>query len=78
MSKKVGSAMFFVLLAGLIWTFGPLIVRKINNAELIPWQYSLIRGSAIFLILSINLNYLVVRNFVFKGNEYVAPAKSRS
>ena len=50
MSKnKVSSAMFFVLLAGLIWSFGPLIIRNINNAELIPWQYSLIRGSAIFL-----------------------------
>ena len=55
MSKKVSSAMFFVLLAGLIWSFGPLIVRNINNAELIPWQYSLIRGLAIFLILNIYL-----------------------
>ena len=56
MSKnKVSSAMFFVLLAGLIWSFGPLIVRNINNAELIPWQYSLVRGSAIFLILNIYL-----------------------
>ena len=55
MSKKVSSAMFFVLLAGLIWSFGPLIVRNINNAELIPWQYSLIRGSVIFLILNIYL-----------------------
>ena len=55
MSKKVSSAMFFILLAGLIWSFGPLIVRNINNAELIPWQYSLIRGSAIFLILNIYL-----------------------
>ena len=56
MSKKqVSSAMIFVLLAGLIWSFGPLVVRNINNAELIPWQYSLIRGSAIFLILNIYL-----------------------
>ena len=56
MSKKqVSSAMFFILLAGLIWSFGPLVVRNINNAELIPWQYSLIRGSAIFLILNIYL-----------------------
>ena len=53
--NKVSSAMFFVLLAGLIWSFGPLVVRNINNAELIPWQYSLIRGSAIFLILNIYL-----------------------
>ena len=56
MSKnKVSSAMFYVLLAGLIWSYGPFIVRNINNAELIPWQYSLIRGSAIFLILNIYL-----------------------
>ena len=47
--------MFFVLLAGLIWSFGPLVVRNIDNAETIPWQYSLIRGSAIFLILNIYL-----------------------
>jgi len=56
MSKnKVNLAMFFVLIAGLIWSFGPYIVRNINNAELIPWQYSLIRGSTIFLILNIYL-----------------------
>tara|TARA_Y100001970_G_scaffold51574_1_gene65228 strand:- start:7953 stop:8846 length:894 start_codon:yes stop_codon:yes gene_type:complete len=66
--KKVNSAMFFILLAGLIWSFGPLIVRNINNAELIPWQYSLIRGSAIFLILNI---YLFLNEGIkFKNNYY--------
>ena len=65
MSKnKVSSAMFFVLLAGLIWSFGPFIVRNINNAELIPWQYSLIRGSAIFLILNIYLFLNEGKNFI--------------
>ena len=65
MSKnKVSSAMFFVLLAGLIWSFGPLIVRNINNAELIPWQYSLFRGSAIFLILNIYLFLNEGKNFI--------------
>ncbi len=64
MSKsKISSAMFFVLLAGLIWSFGPFIVRNINNAELIPWQYSLIRGSAIFLILNIYLLLLEGKKF---------------
>ena len=68
MSKnKVSSAMFFVLLAGLIWSFGPLIVRNINNAELIPWQYSLIRGSAIFLILNI---YLFLNEGIKFTNNY--------
>ena len=65
MSKnKVSSAMFFVLLAGLIWSFGPFIVRNINNAELIPWQYSLIRGSAIFLILNMYLFLNEGKNFI--------------
>ena len=56
MSKnKISSAMFFVLLAGLIWSFGRLVVRNMDNAELVPWQYSLVRGSAIFIILNIYL-----------------------
>ncbi len=56
MSKnKISSAMFFILLAGLIWSFGPLVVRNMDNAELVPWQYSLIRGSAIFIILNLYL-----------------------
>ena len=52
---KVTSAMFIVLIAGLIWSFGPLVVRNIDNAELIPWQYSFFRGSTIFLILNLYL-----------------------
>ena len=64
MSKnKVSSAMFFVLLAGLIWSFGPFIVRNIDNAETIPWQYSLFRGFTIFLILNIYL-------FLNEGNKF--------
>ena len=56
MSKnKISSAMFFVLLAGLIWSFGPLVVRNMDNADLVPWQYSLIRGTAIFIILNLYL-----------------------
>ena len=47
--------MFFVLLAGLIWSLGPLVVRNVDSAELVPWQYSLIRGSAIFIILNLYL-----------------------
>ena len=54
-TNRINSAMFFVLLAGLIWSFGPLVVRNMDNAELVPWQYSLIRGSAIFIILNLYL-----------------------
>jgi len=56
--------MFIVLIAGLIWSFGPLVVRKIDNAELIPWQYSFFRGSTIFLILNLYL-------FVNEGKKFL-------
>ena len=55
MSKKIKSAMFVVLIAGLFWSFGPLVVRNIDNAQLIPWQYLFFRGFVIFLILNIYL-----------------------
>ena len=66
MSKnKISSAMFFVLLAGLIWSFGPLVVRNMDNAELVPWQYSLIRGTAIFIILNLYL-------FLTEGSKFTS------
>ena len=33
-----------VLLAGILWSFGPLVVRHIDQPELVPWQYLLGRG----------------------------------
>ena len=36
---KNSSAIIIVLIAGLFWSFGPLVVRYIDNAHLIPWQY---------------------------------------
>ena len=61
---KVTSAMFIVLIAGLIWSFGPLVVRNIDNAELIPWQYSFFRGSTIFLVLNLYL-------FLNEGKKFI-------
>ena len=52
---KINSAIFVVLIAGLFWSFGPLVVRNIDNAQLILWQYLFFRGSVIFLILNIYL-----------------------
>ena len=40
-----------VLLAGLIWSFGPLVVRYMNEPNLVPWQYIFARGLTIFLII---------------------------
>ena len=33
-----------VLFAGLIWSFGPLVVRYMNDPHLVPWQYIFGRG----------------------------------
>ncbi len=52
---KNSSAILIVLIAGLFWSFGPLVVRYIDDAELIPWQYLFFRGSIIFLVLNIYL-----------------------
>ncbi len=52
---KNSSAILIVLIAGLFWSFGPLVVRYIEDAHLIPWQYLFFRGSVIFLVLNIYL-----------------------
>ena len=52
---KNSSAITIVLIAGLFWSFGPLVVRNIDNAQSIPWQYLFFRGSVIFLVLNIYL-----------------------
>ncbi len=69
MSKdKTNSAIFVVLVAGLFWSFGPLVVRNIDNAELIPWQYLFFRGSVIFLVLNIYLFLVEGQKFI---NNYI-------
>ena len=47
-NTQKSSAMFVILIAGLFWSFGPLVVRNLDGAENIPWQYLLIRGLIIF------------------------------
>ena len=44
-----------VLLAGLIWSFGPLVVRYMNEPNLVPWQYIFARGITIFSIINLYL-----------------------
>ena len=42
-----------VLFAGLLWSFGPLVVRYMNDPNLVPWQYLFTRGLTIFGILNL-------------------------
>ena len=41
-----------VLFAGILWSFGPYVVRQIDDAASVPWQYLFTRGTVIFLILN--------------------------
>ena len=53
--KNQKSAIPVVLLAGLLWSFGPLVVRYMDQPNLFPWQYIFTRGITIFLILNVFL-----------------------
>ena len=44
-----------VLFAGVLWSFGPLVVRNLHQPNLVPWQYLLTRGLTIFCIINIYL-----------------------
>ena len=53
--KNSKYAIPLVIIAGLIWSFGPLVVRNIDNAGSVPWQYLFTRGIVIFFLLNIYL-----------------------
>ena len=61
---KNSSAIVIVLIAGIFWSFGPLVVRNIDNAQLIPWQYLFFRGFVIFLVLNAYL-------FLVEGQKFI-------
>ena len=44
-----------VLMAGIFWSFGPYVVRNIDEAHTIPWQYLFTRGMVIFILLNFYL-----------------------
>ena len=44
-----------VLMAGIIWSFGPLVVRYMTEPHLVPWQYIFARGLTIFLVINLYL-----------------------
>ena len=60
-----------VLVAGIIWSFGPLVVRNIENAQLVPWQYLFTRGLVIFFLLNCYLYFTegvsFIKNYLHVG-----------
>ena len=53
-----------VLIAGIFWSFGPYVVRHIDGAQQVPWQYLFTRGVVIFIILNFFL-------YLEEGNEFI-------
>ena len=52
-----------VLFAGLLWSFGPLVVRYMDQPGLVPWQYIFARGLTIFFLLNLYLFFEEGKNF---------------
>ena len=52
-----------VLFAGIIWSFGPLVVRYMEQPNLVPWQYIFGRGLTIFILLNAYLYFEEGINF---------------
>ena len=50
--KNPRGAIPLVLIAGLLWSFGPYVVRNIDEPQLVPWQYLFTRGIVIFILLN--------------------------
>ena len=61
--KNPNIAIPIVLIAGILWSFGPYVVRHIDQPELVPWQYLFARGIVIFALLNIYL-------FLEEGKEF--------
>ena len=61
--KNEKIAIPLVLFAGLLWSFGPLVVRYMDNPHMVPWQYIFGRGLTIFILLNLYLYFEEGLNF---------------
>ena len=52
-----------VMFAGILWSFGPLVVRFMDNPNQVPSQYIFGRGLTIFILLNLYLYLKRVLNF---------------
>ena len=69
--KDPKKAIPVVLIAGLFWSFGPYVVRNIDQAHNVPWQYLFTRGIVIFILLNFFLfleeGYSFYKNYLKIG-----------
>ncbi len=61
--KDHRTAISVILLAGTLWSFGPYVVRHIDQAETVPWQYLFTRGIVIFILLNLFLFFEEGKDF---------------
>ena len=61
--KNEKYAIILVVVAGIFWSFGPLVVRNIDEATFTPWQYLFTRGIVIFVLLNCYLFFEEGLNF---------------
>jgi len=61
--KNEKIAIPIVLIAGLFWSFGPLVVRYMDDPHMVPWQYIFGRGLTIFILLNLYLYFEEGINF---------------
>ena len=61
--KNPRIAIPIVLIAGIFWSLGPYVVRHIDEAQTVPWQYLFTRGIVIFIMLNLYLYFEEGINF---------------
>ena len=53
--KNEKLAIPIVVFAGLLWSFGPIVVRNMDNPAMVIWQYLFARGIVIFCLINFYL-----------------------
>ena len=61
------------LMAGILWSFGPYVVRNIDEAHTVPWQYLFTRGMVIFLLLNFYLYLEEGLDFIYNYKKIGIP-----
>ena len=62
--KDHRTAITVVLISGLFWSFGPYVVRHIDQPDQVAWQYLFTRGIVIFVLINIFLFFEEGKDFI--------------
>ena len=72
---KVDSAILIVLIAGIFWSFGALVVRFIEDAQSVPWQYLFFRGFTIFILINFYLYIFYIQIICYLFGLMISPVR---